>query len=907
VIVAFPIDPLPISVDIAPGASPSASPDTWDSSWVDITDDVRVAQGIGIEEGIPDEANQADPGACTLTLDNRSGNYSPRNPLGQWYGSLAKNTPLRVRLLRGKDSFARVTSNGWGTSESGIVWSNSGQPALSVDGTRGVMSGSISTIAQNAGTWDFDMSGGIAINAMPGAGGDYILLVNFRRNGSTNTYQFWMDVQPAGTMALYFQRVIDNSTTFIVGVSTPSIGTVVANTRYNFRLKVQGGFIGAKVWLASGSEPTTWLMTATGEGAYTMDNTDLGTNIQLQSSKSGTPTTSIGYWYDVKVNSYPFVGTVPEWPVRWDKSGKDSTTPLKAAGVLRRLQQGKAPLKSPLYAYLDQFTPAGLWMLEDESGATVAASQTSGAKGAYIYSTSPGGWNGPILGGTSGTYTVAVDTTISATLPRMTPSSGWSFLFAFYMPVLPVTNPLIFRVRASGTVTAWDVRASDDFGGVIYLVGTLPDGTVVANQSFPMVPGRWNIGQVEIQQATSSTLTGRMVCYDLTTGLAGGNTSASISGTIGSPQAWALYGSTGFQDGAAGPVAFYPSMSPVYAPDLAAAGIGFAGEDAGTRITRVARQAGVPLDLISGGESSLLGRQTADTLLAVMGEAADTDLGLLTEFRGGLRYRTRGSRYDQRVRMALDMSQGHIAEPPEPTDDDQRLRNDITVNRKDGASARAFDSASIAVHQLYDTSVDINPLSDDDLLGHASFRLYLGTRDELRWPSIILDLAKGASLSNFLERATALDPGAYVTVANPPTNLPVGTLHLLVEAVRQTIGPYEWRMELTCSSYTPWRIPNTASTTLTLNMDLVGSSLASTEAASTVGATDTWSIANSGNSWDAAAVPFNWEVGGEIVTVTALTGTSTQTATVTRGVGGIVKSHSIGEVVHLAAPLYVAL
>lgn len=898
----FPQTPLPVFVDIAPGASPTGTLDSWDPFWTDITSDVRVAQGIVIEEGIPDEANQADPGTCGLTLDNRSGNYSPRNPLGLYWGELVRNTPLRIRLQRGVDTFTRTVAAGsWGTSETGIAWSGVGS-AFSVNGSQGLIAlpaanSTAVTTAVGAGAWDFDLAVTISVNVIP-TGGDWINNINFRRSGNANTYSLQIDFTPAGALNLFLSRTIASAATTL---SSAGAGlTPVANTGYKVRVKADGAFVGAKLWLAAGSEPAAWTVQSSAEGGFTLDNTALGTNIQFQSSRlTGNVATTVGTWDDLTIVTYLFIGTVPEWPVRWDKTGNDSTVPLKATGVLRRLQQGTNPLKSPLYAYLDQFTPAALYTLEDESGAATAASQTPGVAPAYIFSTNPSGWNDPpALGGTSGQYTVAVDTTISGVLPRMTPSGGWSYLFAFYMPVLPAVDALMFRVQGSGTVTSWDVRASSSFGGIIFIVGTTSDGTVVVNVSITFVPGRWNIAQVEIQQVTT-TVTGRIVCYDLQTGGVTGSTSAPVTGTIGSPNSWALYGSTGFQDGAAGPVVFYPRMSPVSTANLVAAGRGFAGETADVRLARVFAEQGVRLDLLAG-TASRLGAQTADTLLGVAAEATDTDLGLLTEFHGGLRYRPRGRRYNQNARLVLDFAQGHIAEAPEPTDDDQRLRNDVTVTRKDGSSARAFDAGSIALHGKYDTSGQINPYADADLLSQAAFRLYLGTWDDLRWPLIELNLAGNPSL---IERAISVDPGALVTVSNPPANLPVGTLQLLVEAVKHTLKPFRWDTELTCSSYQPWRIMDTITANVRNRIDVVGSTLTAGVNSSAL----TLSVTNAGTIWSSAAVPFDINLNGETMTVTAITGTSSQTFTVTRGVNGIAKAHLAGEPIHLDAIMYVAL
>ncbi len=914
----FPQEPLPISVDIAPGASPVGTVDSWELLWKDITNDVRVAAGITVEEGIPDEANQADPGSCVLTLANgpskvsatlgAPGCYSPRNAAGPYHGLLSKNTPLRVRLLRGRDTFqrTRAVGTGWGVSESGIAWTSSAN--LGTDGAgRAIQNAPGGTTAANAGAWDFDLSTGMELTALPGPGNYRIFLVNFRRGGSADMYQLRIDWNPDATMSMYLIRVLNSASTTVTGGSVSSLGTVSANTRYSIRLKAEGGFIGAKVWTASGSEPTTWTRSTSDEGAYTMDNTLLSTNIQMNVSTIGTPAAATIYWHPITISSYPFVGTVPEWPVRWDKSGNDSTAPIKATGVLRRLLAGKSPLKSPLYAFIDSLNPAAVWTLEDGSGSTVAASATPGVAAATVYSSSPAGWDGVPLDGTTSQYSVGVDTAISGTLPRIVPNGAWFAWFVFYMPVLPVTNPLIFRVRSSGTVVNWDMRISDEFGGVMYLTGQAADGTVLVNQSIPYTAGQWTIGQIEIQQ-TGGNFTGRIVKYAVGDGGVSGATSPSVAGNIGAPNAWSIYGSIGFQDSAAGPVAFWPLIPAVDIPNLQSGARGFRGEAAGARIARLAAQSGVRLDLVSGGQTSLLGAQSPDTLLANLGEAATTDMGLLTEFRGGLRYRTRGRRYGQNSRMAYDMAAGHISEPPEPVDDDKRLRNDVTVQRKGGSSARAVNAASVTTNGLYDTSVEVNSATDDVLPGQAGFRLYLGTWDELRWPSIVLDVARNYTVANYTERTMSLDAGTYITVTNPPANLPVGSIRLLVEHVRTFFGPYEWRVELTCTPYGPWRIHANGTTNGLLfnRMDLVGSTLGSVEAATTVGGTDTWTITNAGRDWNPSVVPFDWSVGGERVTVTAISGTGTQTATVTRGVGGFTKAHVVGEPVHLNSLMYVA-
>jgi hypothetical protein len=65
-----------------------------------------------------------------------------------------------------------------------------------------------------------------------------------------------------------------------------------------------------------------------------------------------------------------------------------------------------------------------------------------------------------------------------------------------------------------------------------------------------------------------------------------------------------------------------------------------------------------------------------------------------------------------------------------------------------------------------------------------------------------------------------------------------------------------------------------------------------------------------GTLWttDVAEFPFDILVGGERMTVSAITGASSpQTFTVTRSVNGVIKGHPIGTTVSLADPVYLAM
>ncbi len=89
----FPQSPLPIAVDLF-----------LFGNWVDVTrlegavSGVYSRDAITITRGRSPEGTVTDPTGIGLTLNNRDGRYSPRNPNSILYGQIGRNTPLRVRV-----------------------------------------------------------------------------------------------------------------------------------------------------------------------------------------------------------------------------------------------------------------------------------------------------------------------------------------------------------------------------------------------------------------------------------------------------------------------------------------------------------------------------------------------------------------------------------------------------------------------------------------------------------------------------------------------------------------------------------------------------------------------------------------------------------------------------------------
>jgi hypothetical protein len=309
-----------------------------------------------------------------------------------------------------------------------------------------------------------------------------------------------------------------------------------------------------------------------------------------------------------------------------------------------------------------------------------------------------------------------------------------------------------------------------------------------------------------------------------------------------------------------------------------------------------------------------MGSQRPNTLLTLLGQCEASDGGVLYEDRSALalRYRCRASHYNQPIALTLDYTQaGHVAPPLEPVDDDQRTRNDRTVTRDGGSSARAvLESGALSIQAppagvgTYDDSVTLSLARDSQVEPIAWWRLHLGTWDEARYPTVHINLAAAPLL---IPDVLALEIGDRIQIINPPTWLPPGPIDLIVEGYTETIGhPCDWDIVLNCTPAGPWTVGITDDSVLG-RADTAGSQLASGINSS---ATSLSVATTAGPIWttSGAELPFDIQIGGEVVTVSAISGASSpQTFTISaRSVNGVSKSHSAGADVRLAHPAIVA-
>lgn len=901
--------------------------------WTDVSDDVRRESAVTIGRIRKDEASKPQPSSCALALNNHSSDYSPRWPTGPYYGSLDRNTPIRVAVRTITDDFGTNVSGGWGSTDTGQAWTTT--------------AGSGGTVQAS----DWNVSSGKATHSIPAATAyrmSHLATTSYRELDAAVTVSLAITditggaVQPANlvirgqdTSDYYYVAVsITTAEAVTIGISHFD-GTVVAaavtvaglthtsSQALRVRVQAEGHTVRAKVWAASSAEPYDF--NVTGHTEQIPDPGWLGIRSGVAASNSNSKPIVFSY-DDYEVRVPRFAGEIADLRQRWDVSGTDVFAEVDAAGISRRLGQGQSALASPARRYIESIVTTGTstdivawWPLEDGPD-TLLGEKAIGAH-----------WMEPQLT-TANTVDWAASTDcpgapqavnisdggrLSGVVDPTGLSTAWSV--AWLEKCEPGAGSINRFHTTSGVFMIYTVHFTA--GGVILYLTEDGDTTVTPQISVQVGPaGGWDEHEWH-HFIVSCKQNGTSVDFTLYVDgvLAGSSTETTVT-MAGLRQV--LYGiSAGLTDASSfshvvvfeGTPASWPAGQ---ALALATACLGHVGELAGDRIERLCSQEGVPFAYVGDlDDTPPMGAQAADTLLSLLESCADADQGTLYESRGvvGFVYRTRTSLYNQDVVLDLDYSGGQIDPPFESADDDQNTRNDVTVTRVGGSSARAvLESGRMSVLNpqdggagRYDTSVTVNVETDEQLPDLAGWLMHLGTVNETRYPVVRVNLANGTVVAAGLESAVlTVDADERVTISNPKSGQAVDQISQIVRGYTERLANFEHTVALNCAPESPYQVmvfddgvSKWGSDTTTLNEDL--------------DTTETGvDVAVTGVLWTTAAgqMPIEIVIGGERMSVTAISGASSpQTMTVTRSVNGVVKSHSSGAPVRLARRSTVAL
>jgi hypothetical protein len=895
---------------------------TADSAWTDITSLAYQREGtsppVTITRGRPDESAQANPSACSMQWNNRDGRFTPGNPSGPYYGQLGRNTPVRVSVpddttyLRIEDDdYSYASMPGSGVLPSGSVSLDIRADMLLTDWQPGAI----------AGWW------GSAERA-------WCLLLN-----STGTVTFaWTTDGTLGT-----ESTVESSVPLPLGAGVLRVTFVYSPLAVTFYTAPTGQIDGSswtQLGTAFSSSATTSIFASTAAlyvGCVPQVETDFNTDgingqvydFEVRSGVGGSKKCQAAFtsqsagatsWTDAQSNtwtvsgtaelsdrSYRYHGECSALPVQWDPTGTDIWVPVQAGGILRRLQQGNAPILSAMrravLAFTGAYVPAAYWPMEDLAGAVQFAPGL------------PGG--DPMTTGTGATLSADSTFACSASLPEIggatfygtvTYDGTWTdnvvrFLFTETAGTITSSNTVLLAIFTTGTI--YQLNLFYDTGGELGLAGYNAAGT----QLFTTGGIAFAIDGEQLRVSVNIKADGSDVTAEIET-LTPGATSAStysdtIAGTVGAVQRVVVnpYGAA-LGSSVTGHLYVQPKWESLFDLESYTAADGsltgpfraWAGEPAGDRFARLCTENSITPRIYGPPDASVtMGAQAIDTLANVLQACEDADHGQIYEPRAnlGLGYRTLASLCGQNPRLTLSYTAAELGDGQNGigvTYDDQYTVNDWLITNNNGSSYELTldDGSQMSISPPpegagdYQSSKTLYLYNDGQLPDAAGWMLHVSTCAEPRYPVLPVNLYR-SQLAALIYDIQDLELGDYLAVSGPPGWLPPGNVKQIIAGTTEELGGYWHRLRWAAVPESPYEVM-VASDPVYGHAGTSGSILA---AAATSAATTLWVATEDGYvPWTTSGGDFPFCIGaaGEQIEVTAIsnpTGSATSPAAYT--------------------------
>lgn len=164
------------------------------------------------------------------------------------------------------DTFTRTTSSSWGTADTGQAWTLTGGAAAD-HFTQGAEAAHRLTNVDVArvdlltvGSSDCDLRVDIATGALA-TGGPQLVAVAGRATDGDNLYMAQLTINTSGSIVLTLRKRVAGVETQLATYTTSL--THAAFTFYRVRLQAVGTLVQARVWVASGTEPSVWQVSVT--------------------------------------------------------------------------------------------------------------------------------------------------------------------------------------------------------------------------------------------------------------------------------------------------------------------------------------------------------------------------------------------------------------------------------------------------------------------------------------------------------------------------------------------------------------------------------------------------------------------------------------------------------------------
>lgn len=810
----------------------------YSGQWNDHTGEVYVRDGIELSTGRP-PGGDLTPGSCSLTFDNRSGRFNPRNTSSDLYGLIGRNTPLRVSmrhaytsgsLADASDDFSDTVTDSWGSADVGGEWHElgAGGSVLTTDFQKAGGFGTHYVSATNAyrscrlddlAVTDFTAA---VTFKCPQATGANLEPANFNFRGTSTVLPMLARVEVTTANAVVC-RVFSASSTDLGSATVPGLTHAGTGTPLRVKMRAVGRDVFMRVWNPAGAEPSVWHLWVTDTTtAFNVDVTGpVPGYVAVRSGRQtgNTNTTNPQFSYDnfaVAAEVPLFVGEVSSWKPRTAIKG-DAWTKVEASGVLRRASQGDDPLDSSARTTIAtsdlQFSNlVAYWPLEDGEHALAAASLVDGVAPLRPVGTSQ--FTAPGTGGAippaglpkfgQGTGPGGSDRVISLTeggrLDGRINATGdgerdWDVFFTMRHETGAAgasgSEPLL--IVCDGTACRWliDVTATEVTVFISDADDVTIDSIVVPINHYDGAAHTYEV----IGQNSGSDVIGALWIDGLD--LAGGVSMAGHwVGAVRNVTVNPVEERGENQASAFGHLAVFDGVvAPAEATLIADALHGHPGEASGRRIERLCEENSIPF--YSAGDlddTEPMGAQPIRKLGDLLADCERTDAGVLAEAGTyvGLFYRTRESLYNQDAAVTVDYTGRQIAPGLEPVIDDVDVFNDVTATRADGAYGRAIQtSGPMNINApaddpqgigRYRTRIDVEPDDETRCVDLAAWHLARFTVDVTRYPTVTVDLDAAPDLT---DAAAAVRPGDVMAIEN----LEPVTVRNMVSEVRQTIGP----------------------------------------------------------------------------------------------------------------------
>lgn len=496
-----------------------------------------------------------------------------------------------------------------------------------------------------------------------------------------------------------------------------------------------------------------------------------------------------------------------------------SVVKFVANGCIRRLEQGGAAARSPMWRFhmlADQYPtstngggdfgigaaeyessgqgyhalPVHYWSLEEESGALRAANVIN--SNYPLTSTSvdalPSFGGGTIGSGSKATATFAVGDRMTVIFPPVAPGADTTGFFPgsttivipflFRLPALPTGVVELMRFITSGSAGIFKVLMTPVGGTTLSLSVNVYDAFSVLLGTMSLVNDTVALNSdvyitLRLDQQPAGIYVDLEYSVHSSTLLSGDSVNSGSSNalsvaaaTLGSLLSLSIGPNSDLPNVGLGHLAIYNSGLGTFPSTAPRAVLGRRGDTPTIRLKRTCLEEGVPLELV-GASDILMGPQAIGPLLTIADECQAVDGGFLLDgLHPGLTYITRTQAYSSSAALALT---ANMIEDFDPTADDQGRINSFTASNPAGGEStftRVTGDLGTADIGMYASSQPPIPVSSDAVLyDQAAWRVYQSTATgrRLRYPSLTVHFDKPVA-APFAQRWLEAVPSARIDV-----------------------------------------------------------------------------------------------------------------------------------------------